>query len=206
MANRTSNYNKAVKEVNKAIHYYAMTRDKSIADYYKSKNHVAKVKLESLQRKKGDGSRKLECDEVSILKEITKMVYYWAQNDCDVCKRKPEDYIYSDMNAISLDAFTELLYHIEIYSDYSERRVYDNYVRYTISYKRYRHKGKFENKWIVLDISRDEMYINGGVFDVHSGPVSKDYLYAFCNMARKLSDYTNEFARDLKEDDSYFGF
>ena len=206
MANRISDYNKAVKKVNKAISYYCMTRDKSIADYYKSKNHVPKVKLESLQRKKGDESRDFEHEEVSILEEITKMVYYWAQNDCDICKSKPEDYVRKDMHVVSLDAFTELLYHIEIYSDYEERIVCNDYVRYIISYKRYRHKGKFENKWIVLDISRDEMCINGGAFDRHSGPVSKDYLYAFCNMASKLNHYTNEFARDLKEDDNRFGF
>ena len=203
MANRTSDYNKAVKKANKAIHYYSMTRDKAIADYYKSKNHVPKVKLESLQRKKGDGSRNFESEEASIIEEITRMVYYWAQNDCDVCKKKPEEYVYSDMHVISLDAFTELLYHIEIYSDYEERIVCDDHVRYLISYKRYRHKGKFESHQIVLDISRDEMCINGGIFDRYSGPVSKDYLYAFCNMAHKLSYYTSEFARDLKEDDRW---
>ena len=206
MANRISDYNKAVKEVNKAISYYCMTRDKLVADYYKSKNKVSKVKLESLQRKSGDGSRDFEHEEVSILGEITKMVYYWAQNDCDICKSKPEDYVRKDMHVVSLDTFTELLYHIEIYSDYEERIVYNDHVRYIISYKRRCHKGTFENCQIVLDISRDEMCINSGIFDRYSGPVSKDYLYAFCNMASKLSHYTNEFARDLKKDNNRFGF
>ena len=185
-----TNYEKAVKAVNKAIVDYVLTKG----------SNKPKVKLGSLQRKRGDKSRSFEHDEATIINEITKMVYYWAQNGCHVCKREAGECITKDVHIVNFDTFVELLHLIEIYSNYSERKVFDDCVKYWIPYKRCVYKGKIENRYIMIEISRDTLYIKDGIWDMYYGDVSRDYLKAFCRMVGELSDETERLAREIKED------
>lgn len=185
-----TNYEKAVKKVNKAISDYVITKG----------SNKPKVKRESLQRKCGDGSRRFEHDEVLILEEIAQMVYYWAQNGSRVCKRKAGACITADVHVINFDTFVEMLHLIEIYSEYSERQVYDNCVKYWIPYKRCAYNGKIENHHFIVEISRDTLSISDGYWGMYYGDVSKDYLKAFCRMAGKMSNKTIGFACNVKED------
>ena len=184
-----TNYEKAVKKVNKAISDYIITKG----------SNKPKVKLESLQRKNGDGSRRFEHDEAAIINEITKMVYYWAQNGCRVCKREAGVCITKDAHIINFDTFVEMLYLIEVYSEYSERKVYNDCVKYWIPYKRCLYNGKIESCYFTIEISRDTLSVSDGIFGMYYGDVSRDYLTAFCRMAGKINGETMDFARNVKE-------
>ena len=178
-----TDYEKAVKKVNKAILDYIHTRE----------DNKSNVKLESLQRKKGDGSRRCEHDEAAILNDIAQMVYYWAQNGSRICKREAGICITKDVRIINLDTFVEILHLIEVYSEYSERQVYDDCVKYWIPYKRYVYNGKIEDCYFIIEISRDTLSVSDGIWGMYYGDVSRDYLTAFCRMAGKISNETMRF-------------
>lgn len=154
-----TNYEKAVKAVNKAIHSYVLCIRRPYVD-------VATF------RKTNIGTF---IEEDVILNDIAKMVDYWSQIESRICKLDPRSCIMKTVTVINLDEYVELLAYIETHVKYKERQIRETSVSYLIPCKKV-HFNEVEDVYYYIEVSRDYMRIKRRMFDIYNGNINPSYL------------------------------
>lgn len=154
-----TNYEKAVNNVNKAIHNYVLRIRRPHVDIttFRTTNIGSFI------------------EEDAILNDIAKMVDYWSEIDSRICKLDPRACMMKPVTVIDLNEYVELLAYIETRVCYEERQIRETSVAYWIPCKRVSFD-EVEDTCYYIEVSRDYMRIKGKILDMYNGNIDTSYL------------------------------